>query len=259
MMDNEWDLAARLRREQIEAGKDLTFSKVFVPIYSSLVSSLRPSSILEAGAGTGHLALELSRLVPARYVAVEPSKGMMAEAADVLRGRPVTLLQTCIEDFSTDESFDMILSHMCLQTVDKVVEFLSAVARRLATGGVYLISIPHPAFFNNYKRVLPVETFSYMHEQGALINFTISLDPLALIRKVPYFHRPLSKYFKAFSDAGLSVTYMKEIFPSNDVQALYGSPWQTPRYLLWGGSLREGATLDAITRPLSEKLLALLT
>jgi hypothetical protein len=131
------------------------------------------------------------------------------------------------------------LSHMCLQTVADCVGFLGAAARRLASGGVFVISIPHPAFFNEYKQVLPVGSFNYMVEQNALIDFAISLDPLSIIRQVPYFHRSLSYYLSAFANAGLSITYMNEIFPSPRVQALYGGQWKTPRYLLLGGTVTQ--------------------
>jgi SAM-dependent methyltransferase len=133
-------------------------------------------------------------------------------------------------------SFDLVLVHMCLQAVEDHTNFLRAVKRRLATDGAFLISIPHPAFFNPYKKIIPEREYSYSREHKALIDFSITLDPASPIRRVPYFHRPISSYMSAFWRAGLSVTYFHEVFPSPEVQALYGEPWSTPRYLLLGGT-----------------------
>jgi SAM-dependent methyltransferase len=234
-MCSKWDSAAGLRRSQIEGGLDLTFSKVFVPAYCSMFNFLRPSSVLEVGSGTGHLALELSRLTD-RYVGLEPSTGMITHAREVLEGRNVMLVHSSIENFMTEERFDLVLSHLCLQTVGNYLDFLSAAAKLLAKGGIFLISIPHPAFFNDYKKIFPNETFSYMEERHKTIDFSITLDSTRTIAGVPYFHRPLDQYMLSLSRAGLSLCYLNEIFPSVDVQALYGSPWKTPRYLIFGGT-----------------------
>jgi SAM-dependent methyltransferase len=237
-MESNWNAVAKLRRDQIETGKDLTFSRVFVPLYSSLIAALNPSAILEVGIGTGHLALEISKFVT-HYVGVDPSGAMIGEATDVLKGTNVELVQARVEDFRTNETFDVVLSHMCLQTVGETQTFLSSIARLLHRGGIYIIAIPHPAFFNDYKKLVPIEKFSYMGQFGTEVDFSITLDPNRIIQQVPYFHRPLSQYFTEFSRVGLSVLYLNEIFPSAEIQELYGAPWTTPRYLVLSGSQHE--------------------
>src|ERR1035438_2574512 len=92
-MFDEWDMVASLRRSQIESGKDLTFSRVFVPLFKKLVNEIRPTSILEAGTGTGHLALELHGSTT-RYVGVEPSLGMFSQATQLLDDRDIELINT---------------------------------------------------------------------------------------------------------------------------------------------------------------------
>jgi SAM-dependent methyltransferase len=237
-MGNEWDQIARRRREQIETGRDLTFSKVFVPIYTSLISALEPSSVLEIGIGTGHLALTLSGLAQ-HYVGIDPSSGMMEEARQVLQGKSIELEQCSIEEFQSSVEFDLVISHLCLQTTPDCMGFLAAVAESLNEQGVYLISIPHPAFFNEYKKIVPSAQFDYMTEHSAFIDFSITLDPQRQIRGVPYSHRPLSFYFAEFMRANLTISMLKEVYPPKDVQLLYGAKWRTPRYLIFGGSKRE--------------------
>jgi SAM-dependent methyltransferase len=233
-MPTEWDGVASLRRKQIESGADLTFSKVFIPLYRNLLASLGADSILEVGVGTGHLAAELRDLT-SRYVGLEPSKGMFLEAKDVLQGRQVELVETSLEDWKSTTRFDLILTHMCLQTVDNHQRFIESMASLLNHGGAFLITIPHPAFFNEYKKVIPQISYSYMREQGTTIDFAITLDPSHPIRSVPYFHRPLSSYVAAVVRSGLALSFLHELNPPADIQSLYGEPWKTPRYLVFGG------------------------
>jgi hypothetical protein len=132
------------------------------------------------------------------------------------------------------------VSHLCLQTVENYVDFLIAVERLLAVAGAFLVSIPHPAFFNNYKKFIPEADFIYMKKRDTVVDFNITLDSEGTIQQFPYFHRPLSMYLSALVKAGLVLTHMREIYPDEAIQALYGSPWSTPRYLLLGGSSLRG-------------------
>ena len=234
-MATEWDANAALRRAQIESGKDLTFSKVFVPMYVDLVTALKPRSILEAGSGTGHLALALSSLTNT-YVGVEPSRGMASEAKSVLRKHSVRVFPSTLQDLTTDEVFDLALSHMCLQAIQDYQGFLTALARVIGAGGAFLVAFPHPSFFNEYKNFIPSREFSYMRTQNVSVDFEVTLDPGAKVKGVPYFHRPLTHYFSAFANAGLAVTYMEEVQPPLEVQNLYGAPWKSPRYIILGGT-----------------------
>jgi SAM-dependent methyltransferase len=234
-MPHQWNEIARLRAEQIDGGLDLTFSKVFVPYYSGILAERKPTDVLEIGGGTGHLARELRRF-GSTYVMIEPSAGMYAIAQQTLQGCAVEIINQTIEAFSSGgRRFGFVFSHMCIQTVENLDVFVGAVSTALAPDSRYMVSLPHPAFYNDYKQFFPKETFRYMEERATLIDFTITLDPGRKIKGVPYQHRPLSVYVAAFAKASLNVSVLDEIYPSPDIQALYGGPWKFPRYLVLGG------------------------
>jgi 2-polyprenyl-3-methyl-5-hydroxy-6-metoxy-1,4-benzoquinol methylase len=146
-MPHRWNKAAQIRREQIENETDVTFCNVFKPYFHSIVNQLSPESILEVGCGTGHLSLSLA-MGKRHIVALEPSCGMHEIAKEVLRGSDVTLHQKTIQDFSSDNLFDVIISHMCIQAVQNVDEVLKAASRFLNSSGHFIFSIPHPCFYN---------------------------------------------------------------------------------------------------------------
>lgn len=233
-MSQHWNKIAVIRKSQIESGKDLTFSKVFVPYYERLVSTLCPRSILEVGGGTGHLALALHGRTD-RYVMIEPAPGMYGVAHELLAGTKVELRHCDLASFADSDKFDLVLSHMCAQTIRDISTFFVSASKHLAAAGHFAFSIPHPLFYNDYKEFFARETFQYIVEQSNTVSFSISLDHDQVFEGVPYYHRPLSTYVSQLANAGLCLTHLREVFPARAIQELYGAPWDNPRYLVFGG------------------------
>ena len=233
-MPHHWDEVAELRKQQIKSGLDLTFSKVFVPFFVHNLSQSPVRSILEVGCGTGHLAVALSSMTDS-YVALEPSPGMYRVASEVLAGSKVEMHNSTVESFPKSGGFDLVLSHMCAQVVTDLDGFLRAVSGQLSGAGRFLISLPHPLFYNDYKKFFEPEDFQYTEELSKKVSFSITLDPDRVIDSVPYHHRPLTRYVSSLVAAGLCVTLFEEVYPDSRVQALYGTAWANPRYLVLGG------------------------
>lgn len=231
-MPYRWDKAAEIRRSQIESGADLTFSKVFVPYYQNLISSSKPASLLEIGCGTGNLSAILSSSVPV-VVALEPSRGMYETAREVLQGKSVRLLNCSVEDYRKDIRFDILISHMCIQTVDDLGKFIGGVVRHMGFASLFVFAIPHPCFYNSYKLLFEPGEYHYMQEAKKAISFAITKDPGRLITGVPYNHRPLSRYFALLKDHSLHVVDFHEMFPGPHIQELYGRAWEYPWYCVF--------------------------
>lgn len=228
-MPHRWNEAATTRRHQIESGLDLTFNDVFLPYYKNIVAQTHPDSLLEIGCGTGHLMATVCNCAK-RSVAIEPSQGMYEVAKDVLSKYNVVLIHCPIEELETDEPFDLILSHLCIQTVDDLDSFLSAVCKHMDKSSAFVFSIPHPCFFNGYKQFFSPDEYRYMDDISKEVSFAITKAPEDMITGVPYYHRPLSRYFESLKRNGFCVTDWDEIFPPADIQRRYGQDWQVPRY-----------------------------
>jgi trans-aconitate methyltransferase len=229
---NGWDKIAKIRRRQIESGIDITFSKIFVPYYIDLVTKYRPKRLLEIGCGTGHLSASLSRYV-STIVALEPSVSMYEEAKQVLQDTTVKILNLKVQDYTSQEPFDLIISHMCLQVVDNIDEFLVAINALMSKESLFVYAIPHPCFYNAYKHFFGQDEYSYMRESRKLVSFAISKDPDTPISGVPYSHRPLSRYFRGLKGQNLTVKDFHEVFPSPEIQLLYDDLWDSPRYCIF--------------------------
>ncbi len=231
-MPERWDNAAALRQEQIETGLDLTFSEVFLPYYNKLISECNPSSVLEVGCGTGHLSREICNIV-SKVVALEPSSGMYEIAKGVLCKTNVNVINQSIQDFHSNDTFDIILSHMCVQTIYDINIFFSSIRMFLSEGSHFIFSIPHPCFYNEYKKIFSCEEYSYMTSIKKEITFAITKDKNRSIAGVPYNHRPISAYFYHLKRNNMVAIDFHEIIPDQKVQLLYGEPWKTPRYCVF--------------------------
>jgi trans-aconitate methyltransferase len=243
-MPHRWDSIAHLRRTQIESGKDLTFSLVYLPWYKKLVTRLNPSAVLEIGGGTGHLAQVLSEKVP-EYHVLEPSLGMFEVAKSVLGKSTAVVVNESIQKYSSGMKFDLLVSHMCVQTIAGLDEFFTAAAQYMSANAWFVFSIPHPAFYNSYKKFFASEHYSYCKESSGIVEFAVTLDPENPIAGIPYHHRPLAAYFDALHGCGLGVHLFDEVLPSEAVQKLYGDLWRVPRYLTIGARYAGQETLSA--------------
>ena len=230
-MPHRWCNSANLRRQQIESGLDLTFNEVLKPAFTKFITGLNPKSILEVGAGTGHLSKELSQY-NFEITAIEPSSGMYKVAADVLSGTNVNLINRTLFDLPLTKKYDLVFSNLVAHIVDNLDSFLLSIAIHLDSSGYLLFSIPHPCFYNEYKQFFGCD-YNYMRSVSKNVTFNITKDPDNNISDVPYNHRPLSTYINCIAQSGFSLGYFEEIYPDEEIQRKYGTPWKSPRYCIF--------------------------
>ncbi len=230
-MPHRWCDSAELRRKQIESGTDLTFNKVFKPIFIEKVLGLNREPILEVGAGTGHLSKELAAN-GLRITAVEPSTGMFKVAKEVLDGSGVELINCLVDDLPEHIKYEVAISHLVAHVVNDSTRFFNSIANHLEVGGHFVFSIPHPCFFNGYKKIFG-DHYCYMESAQKEISFTITKDPNNVISGVPYHHRPLTSYISSLVSAGFAIDGFEETWPSYVVQKMYGEIWENPRYCVF--------------------------
>lgn len=230
-MPHRWCNSARIRREQIESGLDLTFNKVFKPLFISRVTALSPNCVLEVGAGTGHISKELADIGMV-VTAIEPSKGMFDVAKCVLSDSQVNLLNCTSFDLPKTKAYEASISHMVAHVVEDLKGFFASIGVHLIQGGHFIFSIPHPCFYNDYKGFFGDE-YNYMVPATKDVTFTITKDNKNPISGAPYHHRPLSTYINTLVEAGFAIDGFDETYPDNEIQAMYGEKWKTPRYCIF--------------------------
>ncbi|TKF22002.1 class I SAM-dependent methyltransferase [Vibrio kanaloae] len=230
-MPHRWCDSAQIRREQIESGVDLTFNEVFKPLLVSRIKSLSPINVLEVGSGTGHISKELFKL-GFSVTAIEPSAGMYRVAKDVLSLTDVRLLNCTSFELEDGDLYEVALSHLVAHVVDDLTAFFESIGQHLKANSHFIFSIPHPCFYNEYKGFFGDE-YNYMTPMTKNVSFTITKDSQNMISGVPYHHRPLSEYFNKLVESGFAIDGFDETYPEDDIQAKYGTKWESPRYCVF--------------------------
>src|SRR5919112_3306869 len=126
-------------------------------------------------------------------------------------------------DGLADGSFDVVVAGMALMDIADAEGTLREVGRVLRVGGRLVASMIHPCFDTGEENSCCVaERYSYetrvfrkvgryreLFEHRAAWRVGGREDPQARM-ETPYYHRPLSWYFRALKGAGLAVTALEE-------------------------------------------------
>lgn len=230
-MPHRWSQSALIRKNQIESGLDITFHKVFLPIYKKLFNEYRPQNVIDIGTGTGHLAMYLREYCN-KMTAIEPSKGMYDVALETLKYSDIALSNICSYNFKTPVPFDIVYSHMCVHTIQSSPDFFRSIRQVILQGGKFIFSIPHPCFYYKYKNHFN-DSYIYMEQMSTSVDLTISKDLDNPLKNIPYFHRPISYYLNLIRETGFTLEKIIEVVPDSDLQHHYKDEWVDPRYCLF--------------------------
>jgi len=105
-------------------------------------SFLQGKSVLEFGPGSGHNALYTASLNPARFVLVDANPTGLAETKRRLEGRKTetVVIESLIEEFETDEKFDLVMCEGCIPWQIDPQGILQKAAGHVAPGGAIFIT-----------------------------------------------------------------------------------------------------------------------
>ena len=145
----------------------------------------------------------------------------------------IQLLRLRAEEYRGQNTFDLVISHMCLQLVENIEGFVSSIHELMGTDSHFVFAIPHPCFHNEYKCFFQSFEYKYIRELKKTVSFSITGDPKTKISGVPYHHRPLSRYFSILKKHNLCIIDFNETFPNSAIQSLYGAKWDFPRYCVF--------------------------
>jgi ubiquinone/menaquinone biosynthesis C-methylase UbiE len=216
-----WDRNAEIITEKYNEHGDLHREVLLNPSLFSLVGDVKQKDILDAGCGEGYLSRIFAKS-GASVVAVDYSKNMLEIA------RKKTPKELNIEyrygncenlDFLEDASFDIIVSNMVIQDLENYKAAINEMYRLLVNGGSFVFSILHPCFVtpdsgwekkDGEKLHWNVDNYFYegVYEQSY---------PQGQTDKVLFFHRTLTSYFNAITEAGFILEGLVEPKPSAEM------------------------------------------
>ena len=229
----EWDQIAKLRAEQIESGRDISYHKILMPCIKELSSKSDFTSVIDIGCGTGFVTLELAKEAR-RLVAVDLSQENVRITKERLsKICNVTVVRDTIERFALTQpegSFTLVIANMTLITALSLGGILQAIARLLAPGGHFVFTITHPWFWPFYWGYEAESWFEYTKETIIESPFRITLQegegPVTT-----HVHRSLEHYIHALRAHGFDIETVVEPMPDPEAERLYPEPWKYPRFV----------------------------
>lgn len=208
--------------------KDLLLPELlkFLPL-----EDVKNKRIIDLGCGTGFFLREYLNGEADRSLGIDIDEELLELAGENLRdniekGR-ITLLKGDVTNLKTigEKSFDIALTIESIPNISDLKAFAREVFKVLEVGGKMVAVVNHPAF-----RVPKSSDWYFnkdLQKQGRVVykyrtphSIKIDMNPGTKnkIDKIftTTFHRPFEEYLNTFTKAGLTFTYMKEIY-SNKV------------------------------------------
>jgi ubiquinone/menaquinone biosynthesis C-methylase UbiE len=225
-----WDrMAAWWDEKQGEEG-DRWHRLLIEPPFERVIGDVGGLRVLEVACGNGRLARRMARR-GATVTAVDASEGMILHArereAEAPTGTDYRVADAAGLGSLADGSFDLVVAGMALMDIADAQGALREVGRALRVGGRLVASMIHPCFDTGEENSCWVaERYAYetrvfrkvgryreIFEHSAGWRVGGHQDPQRVM-KTPYYHRPLSWYFRAIKTAGLAVTAFEEPEPT---------------------------------------------
>jgi 2-polyprenyl-3-methyl-5-hydroxy-6-metoxy-1,4-benzoquinol methylase len=226
----QWDANAAEWARQIRARMDLYREHVNNPCMVEMLGGIAGLRVLDAGCGEGATSRLLAGL-GAKVVGVDFSKEMLRLALEDEERHPkgIEYHWGNLSDLSfiDAETFDIAVSFMAIMDVADIDGAFGECSRVLKTQGRFMFSILHPCFATtptagwvldepgdlSDSNRLYYKVDHYWRESAREMNWQVVGGDKELPGRNVDFHRTLSTYVDALSDAGFVVSRVKEPRP----------------------------------------------
>jgi SAM-dependent methyltransferase len=230
-----WERHAAWWQEGFTEGADVEYAEQLLPLAARHLAGA--ARVLDLGCGEGQIA----RLVLDRgaRVAVGVDTSAAQLAAAVARDGGATYVRASALGVPVRTGwFDAVVACLVLEHLPDLDAALDETARVLRPGGRAVILLNHPLFQTPRSgwiddRVLePPEQYWRV---GPYLPEAVTVEEVDQGVRLPFFHRPLSRYVNGLADRGLHLTRMIEPAPPARFLALapeYADAAAIPRLLL---------------------------
>ncbi|MFQ6078163.1 MAG: class I SAM-dependent methyltransferase [Thermodesulfobacteriota bacterium] len=249
----QWNNIARPWDERYSEFGDISRQYIIDPAIFRMLGDVHQKRVLDAGCGAGYLCRLLAKR-GAQVVGVDlcPELIKMAREREEVEPLGIRYYRGSISDMScfASEDSNLVVSNYVVCDVRDYKTALKEIARVLKPEGRLVFSIGHPCFAsppgsgwvkrpwdsdrNEDKLFWKVD--NYFDRVRGVLHW--------LGASVSSFHRPLSDYFQALDEAGLTVIDFEEPVPSREAikanpRAFFNDSDRIPYFLVMAACKRE--------------------
>jgi len=229
---DSWETHAEWWQRHFTDGVDPEYEEQILPLAEMQLAGAE--HVLDVGCGEGQLSRRVARL-GAAVVGVDPTAGQLVTAATRAGGVRYTRGAAEALPFAT-ASFDGVVICLTLEHLDPFEPAVHEVGRVLAPGGVFCLFLNHPLLQTPGSGWIDDHILEEQYWRvGPYLPDDVAMEEVSPGIRLPFMHRPLSRYINVMADQGLLVEYMDEPPPPPGFVARapeYAEAATIPRLLL---------------------------
>jgi SAM-dependent methyltransferase len=234
--DELWEQHAGWWQEGFTEGADPEYEEQMLPLARAYLAGAR--RVLDIGCGEGQLSRLAANEVDGvdAVVGVDPTAAQIREANRRGGGPAYVRAEAAALPFA-DGAFDAVVACLVFEHIEAVDEAIAEVGRVLAPGGRFLFFLNHPLLQTPNSGWIDDQTLDPPEQYwriGRYLDESVMVEEVAKDVRLPYVHRPLSRYVNALAANGLLITTMLEPPPPPGFLALapeYAEAASIPRLL----------------------------
>ncbi|MGL6315081.1 class I SAM-dependent methyltransferase [Vibrio sp. WXL103] len=185
------------------------------PAVHAFLPDLENKCVLDIGCGFGDFSKHAINLGAGRYLGIDISQKMLAEALKLKTGN-IDFENCSIEDYSYPrEQFDLVIASLCLHYVEDISAIFRKVYNCLKPDGTFVFSVEHPICTSLLQGLYESKEGShwpvdrYFDESERRQNWFVD--------GVIKYHRTTESYIGALLNAGFRLQGLAEPQPSNEL------------------------------------------
>lgn len=230
-----WEQHAGWWQDGFTEGADPEYEEQILPLAAEHLAGAQ--RVLDVGAGEGQVARLASGAGAPLVVGAEPAAAQV-EVASGRGGGPRWVRSGAERLPFADGAFDAVVACLVFEHVQGVDAAIAEVGRVLEPGGRFVFFLNHPLLqtpqsgWIDDHLVDPPEQYWRI---GPYLVEDVTMEEVEAGVRLPFVHRPLSRYVNAMASSGLFVRHMEEPAPPSGFLARaaeYQQAATIPRLLL---------------------------
>ena len=213
METNQLDLWNHAAERYIEDDSQFTLfnRSIYMPVIESMIGNVRDKNVLDLGCGCGNLTKKTA-LDGAVALGIDGSDTMISRACteNVAPSAMFAIMDLTRPFPIKSRTMDIVVANMVLMDIPDIEICIREVSRILKSGGVFIISMTHPAFFCSDWECEDADPHAYKKVSDYLNE---TCEPVFFWGETVHYHRPLSTYFNILEKNGMCVLSLKEPVP----------------------------------------------